>query len=153
MSNKPVPTDWSDQLAAPFPAEKVQWREKGGYQLAYISARDCMTRLDQVLGAENWQVSFEDMGGQSRLTCTVHVRIGDEWLGKADGSGGNEPNKGMPTQDANKADYSEAFKRACVLWRIGRYLYLLPKSKTQELPSWATPEGWEKFKKQREEKA
>lgn len=149
MTKQSTPNDWSEKLAAPFPANRVQWLEKSGYQLPYISARDCMSRLDSVLGPENWQVSFEPCGDKGRLTCTVHVRIGGEWLGKSDGDGGNEPNKGMNQSDANKSDYSEAFKRACVMWRIGRYLYLLPKSKTQQLPEWATPEGWAKIQEQK----
>ena len=151
MNNPNQYEKWSEQLAEPFPENKVKWLEKGGLSLAYIDARDCQSRLDQVVGIENWQVQFEDCGGSGRLTCCVSIRFGDTWVKKSDGAGGSQANKGFDQADANKSDYSEAFKRACVQWRIGRYLYFVPKSKDRTLPEWATPEGWKKLKQSREE--
>ena len=151
MSNPKKRPHWSDQLAAPFPADKIKWRqqktERGTMYVAYIDARDCMNRLDSVLGSVNWQSRFED-GGSGRLTCSISISTPGGWISKSDGAGDKPSNKGMDAADANKADYSEAFKRACVQWRIGRYLYLIPKTPNKELPDWATPEGWEKIRQQ-----
>ena len=152
MNNEQMPNDWSDKLAAPFPVDKVKWRkqktESGVSYVAYIDARDCMNRLDSVLGSINWQSSFQD-GGSGRLTCSISIATVGGWITKSDGAGETPENKALNSADANKADYSEAFKRACVQWRIGRYLYLIPGSANKELPQWATPEGWEALRKQK----
>lgn len=146
MKNQDPYGQWSERLAEPFAVSRVKWLDKGGLSMPYIDARDCQSRLDQVVGIENWQVHFEDCGGQGRLTCCVSIRFGDQWVQKCDGDGGNQAHKGFEQADSNKSDYTEAFKRACVQWRIGRYLYFVPSSKEKKLPDWATPEGWRKMK-------
>lgn len=109
-----------DQLAAEFPRNLVSWRcqtvssNNTGLALAYIDARDVMRRLDEVVGPENWQDRYEVHG--TKTICYLSVRVNGEWIVKADGAGDTDV-------EAEKGSISDAFKRAAVKWRIGRYLY------------------------------
>ena len=110
-------------LTAPFPPERISWRvgsttadKKRGMALAYIDARDVMERLDSVCGPENWQSRYPHAEGKT--VCELGIKIGDEWIWKADGAGDTD-------FEAEKGALSDAFKRAAVRWGIGRYLYAL----------------------------
>lgn len=110
-----------DGLAAAFPPENISWRvgsttqdKKKGMALAFIDARDVMDRLDAVCGPENWQDRYEFHG--PRTICYLSIRIGDEWITKADGAGDSDV-------EAEKGAISDALKRAAVKWGVGRYLY------------------------------
>jgi hypothetical protein len=109
------------QLKAPFPPDIVSWRvgatkadKTKGMALAYIDARDVAERLDNVLGPENWQCDYPHAG--SKTVCRIGVRIGDDWVWKADGAGDTD-------HEAEKGALSDAFKRAAVRFGVGRYLY------------------------------
>ncbi|WP_414617650.1 Rad52/Rad22 family DNA repair protein [Dyadobacter sp. 32] len=111
----------TEKLCAPFDPSLVSWRvgsttknKDKGMALAYIDARDVMRRLDEVLGPENWQDRYEYYG--STAICYLSVRIGGEWIVKADGAGDT-------AVEAEKGRISDAFKRAAVKWGVGRYLY------------------------------
>lgn len=120
-------------LSAPFPPDSVSWRvgtsnkkkrqkETGdnfakatkGIALAYIDARDVMERLDDVCGPGGWQCKYSHANGKT--VCDIGVKVGDEWVWKADGAGDSDI-------EAEKGALSDAFKRAAVRWGIGRYLY------------------------------
>lgn len=110
-------------LHAPFPPNEIEWRvgstnqdKTSGLALAYLTARHVMERLDEVCGAENWQDRYEFHG--KRTVCYLSIRIGDEWVTKADGAGDSDV-------EAEKGAISDALKRAAVKWGIGRYLYSL----------------------------
>lgn len=141
-----------DKLREPFPVKSIHWRvgatskdKSKGIALAYIDSRDVMKRLDDVMGPENWQDRYPWSDG-GRLVCEIGLRINNEWLWKANGAGDTQV-------EAEKGAFSDAFKRAAVLWGIGRYLYMLPNvwtplderrqlKETPMLPVWATPEGY-----------
>lgn len=125
-----------EQLAAPFPPERISWRignsnkkarirETGdqnakatkGQALAFIDARDVMERLDAVCGPAGWQCSYSHANGKT--VCDIAIKCGDEWISKADGAGDTDI-------EAEKGALSDAFKRSAVRWAIGRYLYDLP---------------------------
>ena len=108
-------------LAAPLPPERITWRvgstnaeKTRGMALAYIDARDVMERLDQVCGPGGWQCRYSHAA--TKTICDLGIRIGDEWIWKADGAGDTD-------FEAEKGALSDAFKRAAVRWGIGRYLY------------------------------
>ena len=85
--------------------------------VAYIDARDCQDLLDEVVGAENWQTIYYEQNGL--LFCKVGIFTGTDWVWKSDT--GSESNV-----EKDKGHVSDAFKRACVSWGIGRFLYRLP---------------------------
>lgn len=112
-----------EQLSAPFPQDAVSWRAQNvtkdgskALALAYIDARDVMNRLDEVVGAERWQCRYTFAGAIT--ICEIGIKIGDEWVWKSNGAGNTDV-------EAEKGAASDAFKRAAVLWGIGRYLYAL----------------------------
>lgn len=140
------------KLEIPFPATAISWRigrkskdGKQAYLLAYIDARDVMERLDKAVGFENWQTKYT-LAHDGLLVCDIGLRIGGEWLWRANGAGDTQV-------EAEKGKCSDAFKRAAVVWGIGRYLYGLPSPKVSidqygkwdkdpELPGWATQRGY-----------
>ncbi len=82
--------------------------------VAYIDARDAMDLLDAVCGPENWRDEYSQVNGQ--VMCGVSIKINDEWVTKWDvGTSGDF--------EAEKSVVSDAFKRACVKWGVGRFLY------------------------------
>lgn len=156
-----------DNLKNPFPEKDVEWRvqqcgmtKTGGVYcmvLAYITARAVQDRLDDVVGVDNWRVEYQHSSGG--VMCGLSIKLGDEWVTKWDGS----PESNM---EAFKGGISGAFKRAAVVWGVGRYLYGLDttfantsnekqpgwnRGKTKEgkifywqtptLPSWALPKN------------
>jgi hypothetical protein len=106
-------------LAAPFEASEVRTRSQAGRTLHYITARTAMNRLDNVFGPENWWDEY--LPGEHSVLCRLTVRLPDgSTLTKADAGG----YAGMPDQgDDDKSGFSDSFKRACVKFGIGRYLY------------------------------
>lgn len=92
--------------------------EKGCSLLLYKDARCDMRVLDDAVGAKNWQCSYERIG--TTLFCQVGIRDDDdEWVWKQD--------CGVPSNmEGEKGEASDAFKRACFKWGIGRELYTAP---------------------------
>lgn len=87
--------------------------------LVYKNARVDMRILDEVFGSMNWTRDHSTIDG--RLFCTVSVWDEDkkEWISKQD--------VGVPSNsEATKGEASDAFKRACFNWGIGRELYTAP---------------------------
>lgn len=142
----------AQRLEFPFPPAAVSWRigrkSKDGKKaalLAYIDARDVMERLDRAAGFGNWQCRYS-LAVDGLLICDIGIRVDGEWLWRANGAGDTQV-------EAEKGKCSDAFKRAAVVWGVGRYLYGLPSpyveidqygkwDKDPELPKWATPSGY-----------
>lgn len=147
-------------LKRPFPAGQISWRvgatnrdKTKGIALAYIDARDVMRRFDDVFGLL-WQVRYTH--ADSKTICEIGCFIEGEWLWRAGGAGDTDI-------EAEKGAISDAFKRAAVLWGVGRYLYELPNQwialddrkqlvTTPALPEWATPEGYDEIMARRDAK-
>ena len=87
--------------------------------LAYVTARFVQDRLDDVVGAVNWQSVFVDLpDGSVRAGIGVLVNRGEnsDWVWKYD--------VGTRTMvEPVKGAHSDAFKRAGVQWGIARDLY------------------------------
>ena len=100
---------------------RVQSINKGGYAtiLAYKDARVDMQRLDDVVGAEYWQKRYEIVNGNLFCSIGIYNKEIKEWIWKQDV--GTESNV-----DKEKGQASDAFKRACFNWGIGRELYEYP---------------------------
>lgn len=82
--------------------------------VAYIDARDAQELLDKVVGPENWQDEYYQV--KNTMVCKVGIKIGGEWVWKSDGGAETDV-------EAEKGELSDSFKRACVKWGIGRFLY------------------------------
>ena len=115
--------------------------------VAYIDARDCQDLLDEVVGPDCWQSMFYEENGL--LFCKVGILVDSvltdsnthNWVWKSDT--GSESNV-----EKQKGHASDAFKRACVSWGIGRFLYRLPIQtlKTKEYKGREYPYAPEKDK-------
>lgn len=88
--------------------------------LLYKDARVDMKILDEVYTPLGWKRSHKMIG--DRLYCQVDIwdKEKGEWVSKEDV--GVESNT-----EAEKGQASDAFKRACFNWGIGRELYTAPK--------------------------
>ena len=137
----------TQKLKEPFDPRVIHWRvgattqsKDKGIALAYLNSRDVMKRFDDVCG-DLWQVEYPFDG-----CCRIGVKIGEEWIWRSNGAGETQV-------EGQKGKYSDAFKRAAVLWGVGRYLYYLEnvwhpiKSQgrsfvlngSPSLPAWALP--------------
>lgn len=117
------------KLSAPFLPNEIDWRvgpttqdKTRGMALGYIDARTVMSRLDAVCGPL-WQCEYVPMPNGS-CCCRIGIKIENEWIWRSNGA------YTMPDSDkvdakemAEKGSYSDAYKRAAVLWGIGQYLY------------------------------
>lgn len=102
----------------------AQCNEKGCSVLLYKDARVDMTLLDEVAGPENWECYYESIDG--KLFCTVSIYIKRDPEDKF-GSMVSKQDTGTPSNmEAQKGEASDAFKRACFKWGIGRELYSAP---------------------------
>lgn len=94
---------------------------KGGATLLiYKDARVDQKVLDESVGPMRWQKDYKDIDG--KVYCGVAIKDKDtnEWVWKWDcGTEGNF--------EAEKSEASDAFKRACFNWGLGRELYDTPK--------------------------
>lgn len=120
------------KLADFFPASAIEWRagnlnyEKTRAQaVPYINARAVQQRLDDVCGPENWKNEFKPSPMNNGVICVISIRTPDgDWVSKEDGAQFEPegPDSTSPEM-AVKGAYSNALKRAAVMWGIGRYLY------------------------------
>ena len=117
--------DLLNQLGAPFSYKDIEWRVQQtneentrGRAVPYLRFQAVATRLDNVLGALNWKNEYIP-GPCGGVVCRISLRIGGEWIAKENGADNTsfEPIKG---------GLSDAFKRAAVMWNVGRYLYNAP---------------------------
>lgn len=113
------------KLSEPISIEQVDFRiqsiSKNGWatMLAYKDARVDMDRLDAVIGKLDWQRLHEKIDGANYCKVGIWDREREQWIWKQD--------VGTPsTFDAVKGEASDAFKRACFNWGIGRELYDYP---------------------------
>lgn len=100
----------------------AQCSEKGASLLLYKDARVDARILDETVGPENWQCKYYEIKGNlfcSVGICTGWTEAGPNWVWKDD--------CGTPSNmESEKGEASDAFKRACFKWGIGRELYTAP---------------------------
>lgn len=109
---KEIPFKWRVQSANQYGATCV----------AYIDARDVQDLFDEVCGPDKWQCKFSEHKGN--LFCEIGIRVSSIedtplWVWKSDC--GVESNV-----EKQKGEASDAFKRAAVMWGVGRFLYSKP---------------------------
>lgn len=124
-----------ESLAAPFEESGLKFfavataTRKDGSKVGkvgtYADTRTYMDRLDEVTGLGGWQTSYRCIDpGVNAVECTLSLLVEGHWVSRADVG---YPNDARDVEDASKeawkAAYSDALKRACVQWGVGRYLY------------------------------
>lgn len=93
--------------------------EKGLSLLLYKDARADMKILDEIYGEKNWQRKHEVIGGNLYCIVSIWDEEKQQWISKMD--------VGTKSRtEMEKGESSDAFKRACVNWGIGRELYTAP---------------------------
>ena len=115
------------ELAKPFAPEDLEWRiqyadekKNRGIVVPYVTNRAIQSRLDDVVGPENWYNDFKPWhaaGKKEAQICGISIYFeGRGFITKWDGAeeSDNEPIKG---------GQSDSRKRAAVQWGIGRVLY------------------------------
>ena len=133
-------------LKRPFPIGSVSFRKGpgGSKELAYITARDVMQRLDEVFGVDGWSDKYEFIGG--RMMCNLTCNFGGTLVSEADGADDSQI-------EGAKGGISDALKRAAVKFGIGRYLYHPGAFNGRQPSAWATPEGYDKMMVERDTQA
>jgi hypothetical protein len=116
-------SDIIKKLKEPFAYSEIEWKiqtvkkdKTGAMAVAYIDSRAIQKRLDEFVGEFNWKNEYKMWQDKSQICgISIYNEERGEWVTKYDGSDNTniEPIKG---------GLSDAFKRAAVLWGIGRYL-------------------------------
>lgn len=111
-------------LKQPFHPTDVYWRpgslnsdKTKALALPYASLRAYQNRLDEVCGLD-WAVTYTAWG--ERIIC--HLTI----FGITRSSTGEPDSQAEKSEIAGTAAEAQAFKRACSMFSLGRYLYHLP---------------------------
>ena len=111
--------DLWERLAAPFDPAEVRSRRGPRGDLRYITARTARRRLNEVVGPSNWTCRIEPADRWVRCALTIALPDGRTITREALGGYPAMPDE----EDRVKGGDSDAFKRACVLFGIGEYLY------------------------------
>lgn len=116
------------KLGEYFPPDVLHWKPQavsGSRALAvvYLSAREVMDRLDEVVGPLRWQDTYSVLPSGA-VQCRLTITVAGVTVTREDVGGQSE----QPDEDDRlKAAFSDALKRAAVKFGIGRYLYSFPK--------------------------
>lgn len=124
-------------LAKPFPSKSIEWRvgatnadKSRGTALPYMTARAIQDRFDEAVGPGGWEAKYRVVETEiasrkmAAMFCAISLYIDGKWVTKEDAveiSASGE--SGRSHIDPVKTAVSDAFKRAAVLWGLGRYLY------------------------------
>ena len=117
-------TDVLHALKQPFPPSQVTWKPgvttKDGTKalaLAYADLRAYQNRLDDICGLA-WSVTYAPWG--ERIVCHLTIQ------GITRSSSGEPDSQAERSEIAGTSAEAQAFKRACAMFGLGRYLYNLP---------------------------
>ena len=120
-----------EQLGQPFSAAALEWkvgarnREKTrGIALAYVDSRDYIARLNAVL-ALGWEDAYTFTLVGTRIVCKCELRLHLEGGASITRTGDGDCELEDP--NATTVASAQAFKRACVKFGLGAYLYALPQ--------------------------
>ena len=87
--------------------------------LLYKTSRTDSDILDETVGPDNWQCEFYECKGTLFCKVGIYSQNDVQWVWKSDA--------GSPSNmEAAKGEASDAFKRACSKWGLGRELYTAP---------------------------
>lgn len=112
-----------DELRKPFDPSYITWKpgatkDTRALALAYADLRAYMYRLDEVCGSD-WSVMYEPWG-EDRIICRLTIG------GSTRSSTGEMGAQDEKNEIGGTVAEAQAFKRACVMFGLGRYLYNFP---------------------------
>lgn len=114
------------QLSQPFHPSRIVWKpgsltgdKKKAMAMAYADVRAYQNRLDEVCGMD-WSLAYTPWG--DRIIC--HLTIS----GVTRSSTGEPDSASERSEIAGTSAEAQAFKRACAMFGLGRYLYELPSA-------------------------
>lgn len=112
------------ELRKPFHPAHVTWKpgsvnkeQTKALALAYADLRAYQNRLDEVCGID-WSVTYTPWG--DRIVCHLTIQ------GITRSSTGEPDSQSERSEIAGTSAEAQAFKRACAMFGLGRYLYQLP---------------------------
>lgn len=112
------------ELKAPFHPSHVTWKpgsvskdQNKALALAYADLRAYQNRLDEICGMA-WSVTYTPWGDRIVCHLTIH--------GVTRSSSGEPDSQSERSEVAGTSAEAQAFKRACAMFGLGRYLYNLP---------------------------
>lgn len=113
-----------EALAQPFPVEAIQWKpgatnqdKTRGLALAYVDLRHYIDRLNEVAGPD-WSDDYEVQAGGTVVLCRLTIAgVTRADVGEASSNDENTATSAL----------AQAYKRACVKFGLGAYLYRLPR--------------------------
>lgn len=97
-----------------------QITEDGLSLLLYITSRAAMNLMDETFGPLMWKRESKEINGEERCVVSVYNPEIKEWISRDDVGTASYTEK-------EKGRASDAFKRACVNFGIGRELYSAPR--------------------------
>jgi len=113
-----------EQLRKPFHPSHVTWKpgsvnkdQTKALALAYGDLRAYQNRLDDACGID-WSVTYTPWG--DRIVCHLTIQ------GITRSSTGEPDSQAEGSEIAGTSAEAQAFKRACAMFGLGRYLYQLP---------------------------
>ncbi len=112
------------ELSKPFHPSRITWKpgaltgkKDKALALAYADLRAYQNRLDEVCGLD-WSATYTPWG--DRIICHVTINgITRSSTGEPDSASARNENSGSVAE-------AQAFKRACAMFGLGRYLYNMP---------------------------
>ncbi len=123
MNNNPI-NEILQELRKPFHPSHVTWKpgmvgkDQGkALALAYADLRAYQNRLDEICGM-GWSVTYTPWG--ERIVCHLTIQ------GITRSSSGEPDSQSERSEIAGTSAEAQAFKRACAMFGLGRYLYNLP---------------------------
>ena len=117
--------DKESQLKKPFDKSLIKWFEgDNGKYFATVDPREYENRLDEIFGHDWYSEPEAVQGGVVKVV--VYLKIDGEWIGRSS-LGENDFSGASWT-----AKESQAFKRACSKWGLGRHLYGLNEERASE---------------------
>ncbi|MCX6047860.1 MAG: hypothetical protein NT075_22400 [Chloroflexi bacterium] len=114
------------ELSQPFPVDQIEWQvdrlsqdQTKALAVPSVTLRAYLNRLDQVCGLA-WSVTYTPWG--ERLVCHLTIH------GVTRSSTGELDSQPARPERASALAETQAFKRACVLFGLGRDLETLPSA-------------------------
>ena len=104
----------SEPIVPRWRVQSLTKDKKKAIVVPYLDSRMVQQRLDDVVGRANWCNSYDPENGSS----SIGIRIDGEFISKSD--------VGVESKESKeKGKASDGFKRAAVLWGIGRNIYTI----------------------------